>query len=127
MPTSAESRCLEETYVMEAGSSPASITSSRTATPRSLSSATCAATSERTSAATALPSSILATRLLEDREELGGYLFLAAHYAGEVYDAVLRLGVEGALDEGIVAGAQELGAPFDDVRNHERGEDVVVL
>src|SRR3712207_2117946 len=112
---------------MEAGSSPTRITSSRTGTPPSLSSATCAATCARTSAATALPSRILATGTLEDREELGGDLLLAAHDAWQAYDPVLRLGVEGALDGGAVTRAQQLRAPFYDVSDHERREEVVVL
>src|SRR5918995_2726438 len=113
---------------MEAGSSPARITSRRTGTPLTLSSGTPAATSARTSAATALPSRNLATVVsLKDREELGGDLLLAAHHAGEVYDTVLGPAVEGALDRGAVAGAQELGAALDDVRDHERREDVAVL
>src|SRR5215216_3957936 len=112
---------------MEAGSSPARITSSRTGTPRSLSPATSEATSERTSAATVLPSSIFATRLLEDREQQWGNLLLAAHHAGQVYYAVLDLGVEGLVHVGAVPDAQELGAALDDVRDHERREQVAVL
>jgi hypothetical protein len=69
IPTSWLSRSLEATYVTEAGSSPTRITSSRTGTPRSFSPATCKATSERTSAAAILPSSIFATIALEDREQ----------------------------------------------------------
>src|SRR5215208_5899353 len=95
--------------------------------PFSLSSATPAATSARTSAAAALPSRIFATGDLEDREELGGDLLLAAHHAGEVYDAVLGSLIEGALDGGAVAGAQQLRPPRDDVRDHERREDIAVL
>src|SRR5918998_3020703 len=112
---------------MEAGSSPARITSRRTGTPLALSSVTPAATSARTSAATALPSRIPATGSLEDREELGGYLLLAAHDAGEVYDALPNPGVEGELDGGAVAGAQELRTPLRDIRDHERREEVAVL
>src|SRR5918993_1755583 len=112
---------------MEAGSSPARITSSRTGTPRSLSPATSEATSERTSAATVLPSSIFATRLLEDREQQWGHLLLAAHHAGQVYYAVLGLGVEGLVHGGAVPDTQELGATLYDVRDHERREHVAVL
>src|SRR5918999_1897317 len=112
---------------MEAGSSPARITSSRTGTPRSPSSATSEATSERTSAAAALPSSIFATRLLKDREQQGGHLLFAAHYAREVYNAVPGLEVEGLVHGGTVSDAQELGAALYDVRHHERGEQVLVL
>src|SRR5215203_5631574 len=112
---------------MEAGSSPARITSSRTGTPRSLSPATSEATSERTSAATVLPSSIFATRLLEDREQQWGHLLLAAHHAGQVYYAVLGLGVEGLVHVGAVTDAQELGAALYDVRDHECREQVAVL
>src|SRR5688572_19387530 len=111
---------------MEAGSSPARITSRRTGTPLSLSSVTPAATSARTSAATALPSRIWATSALEHREEPGGYLLLAAHDTREVYNAPSSPRVEGPLDQGAVAGAQELGPPRDDVRDHERREEVVV-
>src|SRR5215204_4977373 len=112
---------------MEAGSSPARITSSRTGTPRSLSPATSEATSERTSAATVLPSSIFATRLLEDREQQWGHLLFAAHHAGQVYYAVLGLGVESLAHVGAVPDAQELGAALNDVRDHERREQVAVL
>src|SRR5918993_363631 len=112
---------------MEAGSSPARITSSRTGTPRSLSPATSEATSERTSAATVLPSSIFATRLLEDREQQWGHLLFAAHHARQVYDAVLGLGVEHLVHGGAVPDAQELGAALYDVRDHERREQVAVL
>src|ERR671921_1505833 len=112
---------------MEAGSSPARITSSRTGTPRSPSAATSSATSERTSAAAALPSSILATRLLKDREQQGGHLLFATHDARQVYNAVLGLGVEGLVHGGAIPDAQELGAAFHDVRDHERREQVVVL
>src|SRR5215204_2364531 len=112
---------------MEAGSSPARITSSRTGTPRSLSPATSEATSARTSAAAALPSSIFATRLLEDREEDGCHLLLAAHHARQVYNAVLGLGVEGLVHGRAVPDAQELGAALYDVRDHESGEQVAVL
>src|SRR5215208_3104990 len=112
---------------MEAGSSPTRITSSRTLTPRSLSPATSEATSERTSAAAVLPSSILATRLLKGREQYGGHLLLATHHAGQVYNAVLGLGVEGLVHVGAVPNAQELGATLYDVRDHERREQVVVL
>src|SRR5215208_4135420 len=112
---------------MEAGSSPARITSSRTGTPRTVSSATSEATSERTSAAAVLPSSILATRILEDREQYGGHLLLAAHHAWQVYHAVLGLGVEGLVHGRAVPDAQELGATFHDVRDHQRREEVAVL
>src|SRR5687768_9090622 len=95
--------------------------------PRSLRSSTPAVTSARTSAATALPSRIFATGDLEDREELGGHLLLAAHDAGQVYDAVLDLGVERVLDRGALADAKELGPALDDVRNHQRREDIPVL
>src|SRR5215217_2878559 len=94
--------------------------------PFALSSATPAATSARTSAAAALPSRIFATGDLEDREELRGDLLLAAHHAGEVYDAVLDSLIEDALDRGAVAGAKQLRPARDDVRDHERREDVVV-
>src|SRR5215211_6309052 len=112
---------------MEAGSSPARITSSRTGTPLSLSPATSEATSERTSAAAVLPSSIFATSPLEDREQHGGHLLFAAHHARQVYNAVLGLGVEGLVHVGAVPDAQELGATLNDVRDHERREQVAVL
>src|ERR687889_1146225 len=112
---------------MEAGSSPARITSSRTGTPLSLSPATSEATSERTSADSILPSSIFAMRLLKGREQYGGHLLFAAHHAGQIYNAVLGLGVEGLVHGGAVPDAQELGAAFHDVRDHERREQVVVL
>src|SRR5918995_1698304 len=76
---------------MEAGSSPARTTSSRTGTPRSLSPATSEATSERTSAAAVLPSSIFATSPLEDREQHGGHLLFAAHHALQVLQGVHQL------------------------------------
>src|SRR5919112_2015825 len=112
---------------MEAGSSPARITSSRTGTPLSLSPATSEATSERTSAAAVLPSSIFATSPLEDREQHGGHLLFAAHHAGQVHYAVLGLGVEGLVHVGAISNAQELGAALHDVRDHERREQVAVL
>src|SRR5215210_2486165 len=112
---------------MEAGSSPTKITSSRTGTPRSLSPATSEATSERTSAAAVLPSSIFATGLLEDREQYGGHLLFAAHHAWQVYDAVLGLRVEGLVHGGAVPDAQELGSTLHDVRDHQRREQVSVL
>src|SRR5688572_24884970 len=112
---------------MEAGSSPARITSSRTGTPRSLSPATSEATSERTSAAAVLPSSIFATRSLEDREQHGGHLLLAAHHTWQVYYAVPNLGLEGLVHGRAVPRAQELGTALHDVRNHQRREEVAVL
>src|SRR5215211_5396485 len=112
---------------MEAGSSPARITSSRTGTPLSLSPATSEATSERTSAAAVLPSSIFATSLLEDREQHGGHLLFAAHHAGQVYDTVLGLGIEGLVHGGTLPDTQELGAALHDVRDHQRREQVAVL
>src|ERR671912_887949 len=112
---------------MEAGSSPARTTSSRTGTPLSPSSATSEATSERTSAAAALPSSILATRLLKDREQQGGHLLFATHHARQVYNAVLGLGVEGLVHGGAIPDAQELRTALYDVRDHERREQVAVL
>src|ERR687897_1804021 len=112
---------------MEAGSSPARTTSSRTGTPRSLSPATSEATSERTSAAAVLPSSIFATSPLEDREQHGGHLLFAAHHAWQVYYAVPNLGLEGLVHRRAVPDAQELGAALYDVRDHERREQVAVL
>src|ERR671910_500850 len=112
---------------MEAGSSPARTTSSRTGTPRSLSPATSEATSERTSAAAILPSSIFATSPLEDREQHGGHLLFAAHHAWQVYYAVPNLGLEGLVHRRAVPDAQELGAALYDVRDHERREQVAVL
>src|SRR5215211_6496503 len=112
---------------MEAGSSPTRITSSRTGTPRSSSPVTSEATSERTSADAILPSSIFAMRLLKEREQYGGHLLFAAHHAGQIYNAVLGLGVEGLVHGGAVPDAQELGAALHDVRNHERREHVAVL
>src|SRR5919112_727614 len=112
---------------MEAGSSPTRMTSSRTGTPRSLSSATSEATSERTSAAAVLPSSIVATSLLEYREQYGGHLLFAAHHAWQVYYAVLGLGIEGLVHGGAVPYAQELGAALHDVRDHQGREEVAVL
>src|SRR5918995_1608521 len=112
---------------MEAGSSPTRITSSRTGTPRSLSPATSEATSERTSAAAILPSSIFATSPLEDREQHGGHLLFAAHHAWQVYYAVPNLGLEGLVHRRAVPDAQELGAALYDVRDHERREQVAVL
>src|ERR671920_2610571 len=112
---------------MEAGSSPARITSSRTGTPLSLSPATSEATSERTSAAAVLPSSIFATSPLEDREQRGGHLLFAAHHAGQIYYAVLNLGLEGLVHGRAVPHAQELGTTLHDVRNHQRREEVAVL
>src|SRR3712207_3565454 len=112
---------------MEAGSSPARITSSRTGTPYSLIPATSSATSERTSAAAALPSSILATLLLKDREQQGGHLLFATHHARQVYNAVLGLAVECLVHGGAVPDAQELGAALYDVRDHKRREQVLVL
>src|SRR5919107_5120438 len=112
---------------MEAGSSPTRITSSRTGTPRSSSPVTSEATSERTLADAILPSSIFAMRLLKDREQYGGHLLFAAHHAGQVYNAVLGLGVEGLVHGGAVPDAQELGAALHDVRNHERREHVAVF
>src|SRR5215218_2354968 len=112
---------------MEAGSSPTRITSSRTGTPRSLSPATSEATSERTSAAAVLPSSIFATSLLEDREQHWGHLLLAAHHARQVYNAVLGPRVEGLVHRGAVPDTQELGAPLHDIRDHERREQIAVL
>src|SRR5215211_2737035 len=112
---------------MEAGSSPTRTTSSRTGTPRSFSPATSEATSERTSAAAVLPSSIFATSLLEDREQYGGNLLLAAHHAGQVYNAVLGMGIEGLAYGGAVSDAQELGTALHDIRDHQRREQVAAL
>src|SRR5215210_1274297 len=94
--------------------------------PRSFSSATPSATSARIWAATALPSRILDTGFLEGREELRGDLLFAAHHARQVYDAVPDLRAEGPLDEVTLARAQQIGAPLDDVRDHERGEEVAL-
>src|SRR5215212_5796869 len=112
---------------MEAGSSPTRITSSRTGTPRCLSPPTSEATSERTSAAAILPSSIFATRHLEDREQYGGHLLFAAHHAGQVYNAVLDLRIKSLVHRSAVPDAQELGAALHNVRDHERREEVAVL
>src|ERR687890_835284 len=103
------------------------MTSSLTGTPRSLSSATSEATSERTSAAAVLPSSIFATSLLEYREQQGGHLLFAAHHAWQVYYAVLGLRIEGLVHGGAVPDAQELGAALHDIRDHQGREEVAVL
>src|SRR5918997_2633360 len=95
--------------------------------PRSTRSATPAATSERIPAATAFPSSILATdNALEGREELGSDLLLAAHHTREVYDAVLGGDVEGPLYNLALSGAQEIRALPGAVRDHQRVEEVAL-
>ncbi len=64
---------------------------------------------------------------IEDGEELGCDLLLAAHDAGKIDDVVLDRLVESTLYGCAIADAQELGTLTDDVRGHERREEVTVL